>query len=181
LIDANGMVRHIKFGEGDSAVTENLIRQLLLDANRGAKLPPPIAAPDNTPSRGLTPETYFGVGKMVNFAGGGVYDSGSATFSYPQAQPADTFALSGPWTLDYQGATPDGDDSRIKLDYHARNVYIVVGGTGNLTVTRDGKSTTLPVAGPPTSHQIVAGDGVTPGTLEVRPSRGLQVYSFTYG
>ena len=33
LIDANGTVRHIKFGEGDYDVTENLIRELLVDAN----------------------------------------------------------------------------------------------------------------------------------------------------
>jgi len=181
LIDANGTVRHIKFGEGDYDGTEKLIRQLLLDANPAAKLPAPVGAPDTTPTGGLTAETYFGVGKAVNFAGGGVYDQGSATFGYPPGQPADTFALSGPWSLDYQGATADGDDSRIRLDYHAKNVYIVVGGTGTLTVTRDGKSTTVPVGGPPTSHQVVAGDQVAPGTLEVRPSRRLQVFSFTYG
>jgi len=181
LIDANGTVRHIKFGEGDYDGTEKLIRQLLLDANPAAKLPAPVGAPDTTPTGGLTAENYFGVGKAVNFAGGGVYDQGSATFGYPPGQPADTFALSGPWSLDYQGATADGDDSRIRLDYHAKNVYIVVGGTGTLTVTRDGKSTTVPVGGPPTSHQVVAGDQVAPGTLEVRPSRGLQVFSFTYG
>ncbi len=33
LIDANGTVRHIKFGEGDYAVTESLIRELLVDAD----------------------------------------------------------------------------------------------------------------------------------------------------
>jgi len=181
LIDANGTVRHIKVGEGDYNATENLIRQLLVDVNRGAKLPPPMDGADNTPAPGLTPETYFGVGKMVNFAGAGVYDQGSATFNYPPAQPADTFALNGPWSLDYQGATPGSGDSRIKLNYHAKNVYIVVGGTGTVTVTRDGKSATLPVSGPPTSHQIVAGDRLAAGTLEVRPSQGLQVYSFTYG
>jgi cytochrome c biogenesis protein CcdA/thiol-disulfide isomerase/thioredoxin len=181
LIDAHGTVRHIKFGEGDYDGTERLIRQLLADAKPGAKLPPVVGAPDNTPTRGLTPETYFGVGKAVNFAGGGGYDSGSATFAYPPAQPADTFALSGRWSLDRQGATPDGDDAAIRLDYHAKNVYLVVGGTGTLTLTRDGKSTTLPVDGPPTSRQVVAGDRVAPGLLEVRPGRGLQVYSFTYG
>ena len=90
-------------------------------------------------------------------------------------------ALNGPWSLDYQGATADSDDSRIKLNYHAKNVYLVVGGTGTVTVTRDGKSTTLPIGGPPTSHQIAAGDRVADGTLEVRPSQGLQVFSFTYG
>jgi cytochrome c biogenesis protein CcdA/thiol-disulfide isomerase/thioredoxin len=181
LVDAGGTVRHIKFGEGDYAGTEKLIRQLLVDADRGTRLPPPVDAADNTPAPGLTPETYFGVGKVVNFAGGGVYDQGSATFNYPPAQPVDTFALSGQWSLDYQGATPDSNDSGIKLNYHAKNVYLVVGGTGSISVTRDGKSTVLPVSGPPTSHQIVADDRVATETLEVRPSQGLQVYSFTYG
>ena len=75
---------------------------------------------------------------------------GQANFTFPPALPDDTFALQGPWTLDYQGATADSDASSIELNYHAKNVYIVVGGTGNLTVTRDGKTTTLPVSGPPT-------------------------------
>jgi hypothetical protein len=83
--------------------------------------------------------------------------------------------------LDYQGATADGDSSSIKLNFHAKNVYIVVGGTGSLAVTRDGKTTTVPVSGPPTSHQIVAASDVTRGSIDVRASKGLQVFSFTYG
>jgi cytochrome c biogenesis protein CcdA/thiol-disulfide isomerase/thioredoxin len=180
LIDASGTVRHIKFGEGDYGVTETLIRQLLADAKPGIKVPQAVDAPDTTPHAGRTPETYFGVGKVVNF-GGGVYDEGSATFAYPPALAADKFALSGPWSLDYQGATANGDNSSIRLNYHAKNVYIVVGGTGTVTVIRDGKPTTLPISGPPTTHQIVADDQLTSGTLEVRPSEGLQVFSFTYG
>jgi hypothetical protein len=140
-----------------------------------------VDAPDTTPQGGLTPETYFGVGKMVNYAGSGVYDKGQANFTFPPALPNDTFALQGPWTLDYQGATADSDTSSIKLNYNAINVYIVVGGTGNLTVSRDGKTTTVPVSGPPTSHQIVGRDGVARGLLDVRLSEGLQVFSFTYG
>ncbi len=184
LIDANGTVRHIKFGEGDYNGTETLIRRLLTDAKPGLKLPRPVgadAAPDLTPQTTLTPETYFGVGKVVNYGGDGAYDEGSATFSYPPALAADKFALSGPWSLDYQGATPDGDNSTIRLNFHAKNVYIVVGGTGTVTVVRDGKSATLPIGGAPTAHEIVAGDQPMSGMLEVRPSKGLQVYSFTYG
>jgi cytochrome c biogenesis protein CcdA/thiol-disulfide isomerase/thioredoxin len=181
LVDASGTVRHIKFGEGDYNVTENLVRQLLADAKPGVKLPPAIDAADTTPQPGLTPETYLAVGKVVNYGGGGTYDEGAATFEYPPALKPNSFALTGPWSLDYQGATADGDNAAIKLNYQAKNVYIVAGGTGTLTVTRNGKPTTVPISGPPTSHQIVAGDRVVPGTLEVRPTNGLQIFSLTYG
>jgi cytochrome c biogenesis protein CcdA/thiol-disulfide isomerase/thioredoxin len=181
LIDANGSVRHTKFGEGDYNGTEKLIRELLTTARPGISLPSPVGAPDTTPRGGLTPETYFGVGKMSNYAGNGVYDEGRATFGYPPTLPEDTFALQGPWALDYQGATADSDSSSIELNYRAKNVYIVVGGTGTLAVTRGGKTTTLPVDGPPTSRQIVAANDVARGSLDVRASKGLQVFSFTYG
>jgi cytochrome c biogenesis protein CcdA/thiol-disulfide isomerase/thioredoxin len=181
LIDANGAVRHIKFGEGDYNGTEKLIRELISNAHNGVALPPAVDAPDTTPQGGLTPETYFGVGKVVNYAGTGTYDEGRSTFSLPQKLPDDSFALQGPWQLDYQGATADGDASSIQLNYRAKNVYIVVGGTGNLVVTRDGKTTTLPVDGPPQAHQIADGKDATRGSLQVRPSQGVQVFSFTYG
>jgi thiol-disulfide isomerase/thioredoxin len=181
LIDAGGVVRHVKFGEGDYNVTETLIRQLIATARPGVALPPPVDAPDTTPQSGLTPETYFGVGKMVNYAGTGVYDKGQANFAFPPTLPDDSFALQGPWTLDYQGATADSDTSSIELNYHAKNVYIVVGGTGSLTVTRDGKTTTVPISGPPTSHRIATGNDMARGLLDMHSSKGLQVFSFTFG
>ncbi len=181
LIDASGVVRHVNFGEGDYDGTEKLIRELITKARPGVALPAPVDAPDTTPRLSLTPETYFGVGKVANYAGGGVYDKGQANFTLPPALPNDTFALQGPWSLDYQGATADSDTSSIKLNYHAKNVYIVIGGTGNLTVTRDGKTTTVPISGPPTSRQIVTGNDVARGLLDVRSSKGLQVFSFTFG
>ncbi|WP_232075367.1 hypothetical protein [Mycobacterium seoulense] len=39
----------------------------------------------------------------------------------------------------------------------------------------------IPISGSPTSHQIVSGGQLRPGTLEVRADQALQVYSFTYG
>ena len=50
-----------------------------------------------------------------------------------------------------------------------------------MTVTRNGKTTTVPISGPPTSRQIVSGDEVARGQLEVQLSKGLQAFSFTYG
>jgi cytochrome c biogenesis protein CcdA/thiol-disulfide isomerase/thioredoxin len=181
LIDANGTVRHIKFGEGDYDVTENLIRQLLTDANPSVELPAPSESVDTTPASGQTPETYLGVGKMVNYGGTDLYDEGTATFNYPANLADDSFAYRGRWTLDYQGATAESDNSTIALKYNAKDVYIVAGGEGNVTVTRNGETRAVPISGPPTSHQIVDGDQVARGELEVRLSKGLQAFSFTYG
>jgi cytochrome c biogenesis protein CcdA/thiol-disulfide isomerase/thioredoxin len=181
LIDATGTVRHIKFGEGDYETTEKLIRELLVKANPHTSLPAPTESVDSTPESDRTPETYLGVGKEVNYRGGATYDEGAATFAYPASLPDDSFALSGPWTLDYQGATAGGDASSIKLNYHAKAVYLVVGGAGSVTVTRAGVSTTIPISGPPTLRQIVADDQVRRGEVEVRLSQGLQAFSFTYG
>ena len=181
LIDATGTVRHIKFGEGDYQITEKLIRQLLTDANPGVKLPDPVDAVDTTPQEETTRETYLSVGKVVNYGGVGRYDEGSLDFDYPPNQPDDTFALRGPWTLDYQGATAGDDASSIALNYHAKDVFIVAGGEGTLTVTRDGKTKTVPISGPPTLHQIVDDDAVQKGKLAVQVPKGLQVFSFTYG
>ncbi|MCV7068490.1 cytochrome c biogenesis protein DipZ [Mycolicibacterium farcinogenes] len=180
LIDANGVVRHVKFGEGGYDNTERLIRELLMQA-KDTNLPAPVNAPDVTPTSVLTPETYLGVGKEINYAGTGTYDQGDARFAYPPSLPADSFALQGPWRLDYQGATAQGGDSAIKLSYRAADVYLVVGGTGTVTVVRGGETTTVPVSGPPTLRQIVSDRDVHRGEIEVRLSQGLQAFSFTYG
>jgi cytochrome c biogenesis protein CcdA/thiol-disulfide isomerase/thioredoxin len=181
LVDASGAVRHIKFGEGDYNVTENLIRKLLVDAHPETRLPPPSDAADTTPTGSLTSETYLGVGKMVNYGGSGIYDAGTKDFAYPVELGDNSFCYRGRWSLDYQGATAESDDSAIKLNYTAKNVYLVVGGQGSVTVNRNGKTTSMPISGAPTSHQIVAGDDVGQGQLEVRLTKGLQAFSFTYG
>lgn len=181
LIDASGTVRHIKFGEGDYPTTERLIRELLADADPGIELPPPVESKDITPETDTTPETYLSVGKVVNYGGAGPYDEGTADFRYPPELSDDSFALRGRWTLDYQGATSSGADSGIALNYHAKDVYVVAGGEGRITVRRGSDVDTIAISGPPTVHQIVDGDTVRRGNLDVAVDKGLQIYSFTYG
>lgn len=179
LIDKQGVVRHVKFGEGDYAVTENLIRQLLSEGS-AEELPAATEGTDATPTGTLTPETYFSVGKMVNYGGAGTYDEGVRRFDLPPQLAPDTFALRGEWALDYQGITARSPDNAIALNYHAHEVYLVVGGEGTVTVVKDGKTTTIPVSGPPNAKQIVSGDADS-GTVTVSLSPGLQAFSFTYG
>jgi hypothetical protein len=51
-------------------------------------------------------------------------------------------------------------------------------------VSRDGKTTTTPISGAPTLHQIVGADRADTARrdqLDMRVSKGLQVFSFTFG
>jgi cytochrome c biogenesis protein CcdA/thiol-disulfide isomerase/thioredoxin len=179
LIDANGTIRHIAIGEGEYDVTEGLIRQLLTAAHPGVALPSPTTSVDTTPTGDLTPETYLGVDKAHLYQGTQAYATGA--FDYPTTLPDDGFALRGRWTLDDQGATAQADDAGIELNYHAKDVYLVVGGTGTVTTTRSGETTTTAVSGPPTLHEIVTNDPQQQGHLDIHLSQGLQAFSFTYG
>jgi len=181
LIDATGTVRHITFGEGGYADTERLLRQLLTDAHPDVELPASSDFPDSTPPQGLTPETYLSVGKVVNYGGEGEYRQGEWNFQYPAQLRDNAFAYRGQWSLDYQGATADADDCAIELNYRAKDVYLVAGGTGTVTVSHDGQNQVIPISEPPTSHQIVAGENIASRNLEIQVSRGLQIFSFTYG
>ena len=177
-------MRHTKFGEGEYDTGEKLIRELLVDADPDVKLPAATNIADATPQTRLTPETYLGVNRARNYGGDGEYKSGTATFGYPAQLPDDRFALRGRWTLDDQGATADSDGAAIRLNYTGKDVYAVIGGTGTITVTRGGKTTTTAIGGAPTLHQIVGNnpaDTAHRDQLDMRVSRGLQVFSFTFG
>jgi hypothetical protein len=121
------------------------------------------------------------VRKVRHYGGTGSCQQGDATFDYPAVLPDDSFACRGAGTLDNQGATAGCDTSSIELNCDAKDVYLVAGGDGTVAVNREGYTTNLPISGPPLLRQIAAGDAIERGHLEVRLSKGLQAFSFTYG
>ena len=182
LIDADGVVRHVKFGEGGYANTEKLIRELLTDANPDVKLPAATDLTDDTPDSGsTTPESYLSLGKVVNFGGDEDYASGTNSYAYPKKLADDSFALKGDWALDFQNAKPEGGTGSIKLNYHASEVRMVLAGEGTVKLTLNGKTTTIDVSGTPNSYQLLKTKDIEKGTLEVTLSEGLEAYSFTFG
>lgn len=187
LIDADGVVRHISQGEGSYEATEAMIRELLQDADPGVRLPGPTDVADATPQdAGVTPETYLSVGKRFNF-GGEEYQEGAGTYTFPDRQPADSFAFDGEWTTDYQAATA-GADARVRLRFTANDVFLVLGGEGTVHATvRDEEGRVVEerdvqVAGAPTLYPLLESeDGPVTGTVEVEVPAGLAAYSFTFG
>jgi cytochrome c biogenesis protein CcdA/thiol-disulfide isomerase/thioredoxin len=182
LIDAEGTVRHIKFGEGDYDVTERLIRELLRDANSSVSLPTPTDTADDTPNTAnITRETYLGATKRVNFAGNEKYTSGNRTFTFPGNQAADSFTLAGDWTLTSQNITPTGDSGKVRLNYRAKEVRMVLSGSGTVTYQAGSRTKTIQVTGTPNSYQLLSTRDIEAGTVTVTAGAGVQAYSFTFG
>lgn len=182
LIDAEGTVRHISFGEGNYAATEKLIRELLLDADPDAALPDATEVADETPTDPeRTPETFLGWTKEHNFGGDDAYQPGTARFTLPAEQPDDSFALTGEWTIESQYATPAEQSAGVRLTYSAREVRIVLAGEGSVTATVDGSAPeTLDVSGTPRSYLLRDGDAGS-GVIDLSIDPGVEVYSFTFG
>ncbi|KQW08243.1 thiol:disulfide interchange protein [Leifsonia sp. Root4] len=184
LIDADGVVRHIRFGEGGYADTEKLIRELLTAADPSVRLPDATDVVDTTPSGGATtPESYLGTTKQVNFAGAEKYSAATGSFRLPSEQPADSFALDGQWTLGTQSIepAPRSDSAEIRLNYTAAEVRMVLSGSGTVTVDVDGTQTSIEVSGVPRSYELLNTDAVASGTATVTLPPGVQAFSFTFG
>jgi cytochrome c biogenesis protein CcdA/thiol-disulfide isomerase/thioredoxin len=184
LIDSTGEVRFVSIGEGAYPTTESLIRQLLTAAHPGGvALPKATDLPDTTPTdAGQTPESYFGAQRADSFAQSpdGTLTTGAQTFSYPASMPPNAFALTGAWSVAQDSLTA-GQGAGIRLDFTADDVYLDVGGTGTITATVDGKTTSYPVSGAPNIYTVVGRSSQEHSVLTVTLSPGLSAYSFTFG
>ena len=188
LIDATGQIRHVSVGEGDYAGEEQLIRQLLSAAHPGTALPKATDVPDTTPNDpDQTPETYLGAERQQGYDGSAAYATGQ--FEPPAALPANSFALTGTWTIGQQSITA-GKGAGITLAFHASDVYLDVGGTGTLTVSAagaggaggaGGTSRVIRVAGAPDIYTVATEQPARNGTVTIRLAPGLTAYSFTFG
>ncbi len=134
LADADGRIRYHHFGEGEYAMAEMVIQQLLIDAGaegiggdlvavepRGLE----VAADWRTLQ---SPETYVGYGQSSGFASNDL-----ATFDQPHAYaaaprlPLNAWDLSGTWTVARHAAVLNEPRGRIAFQFHARDVNLVMG------------------------------------------------------
>jgi cytochrome c biogenesis protein CcdA/thiol-disulfide isomerase/thioredoxin len=182
LIDAQGVVRHVHFGEGDYGLTQQLIRQLLQAAHPGRSLPAPVLVPNKTPSGEMSPETYVGYDRLAYLAPDNqVVRNARSVYSFPAALPLGGFGLSGTWTEHAQEATA-GAGAELELAFLARDVYLVLGGKGTLSVSVNGHHTkTIEVHGVPRLYTLFTAGSTRTATLLLRSSPGVQAYDFTFG
>ena len=174
LIDRQGHVRHTHFGEGEYDQTESLIRRLLRDNGAHAR-----HVADATPSGLLTPESYLGYARLTNYIGANPVPDKFATYAFPSSLQANTLAYDGSWRVGAQAITA-GKNARLRLQFEASNVYIVMGGHGTVRSFVDGKPTGTIRVDAEKLYTVRSGKP-TDALLELRFSPGVQAYSFTFG
>jgi hypothetical protein len=180
LIDQNGHVRHVHFGEGDYGGTEAAVRSLLR-AGGARGLPGATMVTNLTPMEPTTPETYIGYERLQDYVGGQIRPDAAVSYTAPADIPVNGWALSGVWTVGAERVTA-GPGAALRLVFVARHVYLVLAGDGTVGVRVNG--TRLPairVSGVPGLYTLFSSAGSTTGLLELEVSPGVSAYDFTFG
>ena len=134
IADDQGRIRFHHFGEGEYAMTEMDIQQLLRDAGadgidqdlvmvepRGLE----VAADWQTLQ---SPETYVGYNQSTGFAQEGVasFDE-PRDYTLPERLRLNAWGLSGKWTVAGHAAVLKEPGGRIAFQFHARDLNLVMG------------------------------------------------------
>jgi thiol-disulfide isomerase/thioredoxin len=134
VADREGRIRFHHYGEGEYAMTEMVIQQLLLDAGaQGIDQDLVMVEP-----RGLevaadwrtlqSPETYAGYRQSTGFASEDIarFDAPHAYKAAPRL-PLNYWDLSGTWTVAGHAAILNEPGGRVAYQFHARDVNLVMG------------------------------------------------------
>ena len=176
LVDKTGQIRSVHSGEGDYAKTEAEIRALL-----GIK-GPATSLLDTTPTEATTPETYLGRDRLdpTLYAGSPIVSGKPAQYRLAATVPQDSISYGGQWTLSGQTALA-GRGARLELNFHASDVYIVLGGKGRVTTLFDGRPLGSIKVTSDRLYTVYSSRVERNGLLQLRFTPGVQAYSFTFG
>ena len=177
LIDKRGYIRNEHFGEGEYGRTEGLIRQLL-----GEPGPARAELADMTPTELTTPETYLGYGhQLSNYVGSKPEPDVAKDYKAPRNLGQNGWALSGHWRLGREH-TAAVRDAKLALHFHAKDVYLVMGGRGRVGVSVDGHELqTIAVKGINRLYTVLSEPVLLDAKLRLTVTPGVSVYSFTFG
>lgn len=122
LIDQNGTITNVHFGEGRYEEMENAIRALL-------GLPKLEQVNTQKQVRELSQETYLGFGRAEHYAQGlSLHEDKSFSYSFPKTLDEGEAALQGPWKVEESKITVMGPGASLELDFLASNLYLVLSG-----------------------------------------------------
>jgi thiol-disulfide isomerase/thioredoxin len=132
FVDAEGRIRYFHHGEGEYAMSERVIRQLLAEAGHA-----PASGMAQAKATGAeaaaafneigSPETYIGYARADRFAspGGLLHDRLKTYAAAPLA--LNQWSLEGQWIDQRQSARSLAPSAKIAFRFHARDLHLVLG------------------------------------------------------
>ena len=206
FVDAQGQIRHHRFGEGDYEQSEMVVQRLLIDAGAGG-IGQDLVSVD---ARGVeaaadwdslwSPENYVGSERSESFASpDGAVLGTRHVYAAPAGLRLNHWALSGDWTVQRLAVVLNEADGGIVYRFHARDLHLVMapatrGTPVRFSVRIDGEA---PGAGhgadvddqghgtvtDPRLYQLIRQPGpISERTFEITfLDPGVQAYAFTFG
>jgi thiol-disulfide isomerase/thioredoxin len=206
FVDAQGQIRHHRFGEGDYEMSEMILQQLLIEAGSSGTDQELVSVD----ARGVevaadwdslrSPENYLGSARTDNFVSpnGAILDTPYA-YAAPPRLRLNHWALAGDWTVNQQAIVLNQAGGRILDRFQARDLHLVMappapgspirfrvhldsqppGAAQGTDVDDQGNGTVAQ----PRLHQLIRQPGpISDRTFEVTfLDPGVQAYAFTFG
>jgi thiol-disulfide isomerase/thioredoxin len=134
IADAEGRIRYHHFGEGEYAMQEMVIQQLLLEAGAEDVDPDlvtvdPVGLEVAADYRTLrSPETYLGYGQATGMASpDGLRADASHDYTPATSLSLNQWAPAGGWSISRRAATATAPNARLAIRFQARDVNLVMG------------------------------------------------------
>jgi thiol-disulfide isomerase/thioredoxin len=206
LADAEGRIRYHHFGEGEYAMQEMVIQQLLMEAgatNLDLDLVAvaPVGLEVAADYRTLrSPESYLGYGQATGMASpDGLRADQAHDYAPPATLRLNAWAPQGGWAISQTAATTTAANARMAYRFQARDVNLVMGPATRGTtipfrVSLDGQPATraqgtdVDADGHGTvseqrTYQLIRQPGpITERTVEIKfLEPGAELYCFTFG
>jgi len=175
LIDRSGHVRHTHFGEGSYYESEALIRELL-----GLRAGVARRVADTTPTELITPESYLGYERLDRYAGSTLRHDTMAQYRFAQSLPQNDLEYGGSWRVENDRILA-GRGARLRIHFHAKNVYLVLGGRGRVSVLVDGRAAKTVRVDSYRLYTLRSSKQLADAVMELRFTPGVQAYAFTFG
>ena len=175
LIDRSGRVRHVHFGEGSYGETEDAIRALL-----GVSGADSARVADTTPTEATTPESYLGFRRLARYVGSPIVRGKTATYKLPASVPPNELAYGGMWRVGPERIVA-GKGARLRLQFHAKDVYLVLGGRGHVRVTIAGKPAPRVDVNAFRLYTLRSSPKAADALLQLDFTPGIEAYAFTFG
>jgi hypothetical protein len=129
----------------------------------------------------LTPESYLGFERLARFVGSRVVANREASYRFPRFLGPDQLAYEGRVVVEPERIVARRG-ARLRMRFTAREVNLVLGGTGQLEVLLDGRrQRTLRIGGEPRLYRLLERRELREGLLELHFMPGLSAYAFTFG